>query len=136
MYHPVFHTYTNREREKVLHFLAFNLLLARDGMYPIPPTDDKRESVSDTEHSLILKLQSELSIQTNVKRFYNLDDGQVEPTPSVVGIEMGDVDRNISNDISSNPSRSSSTISSTAAKHLLNERVLNPLSPLSLSVSN
>jgi hypothetical protein len=151
IYQPVFHTYTNREREKVLHFLAFNLLLARDGMYPtpshtLPPLTpaDKKEKPSGTENSVILKLQSELSIQTNVKRFYNLDDEQEsQSTSSVVELEMGNVERNSSVEIivSSNLSRSSSTISSSASiaasKHLSNERVLNPLSTSSsLSVSN
>jgi hypothetical protein len=137
--HPVFHTYTNREREKVLHFLAFNLLLARDGRYPTgdPPEEDQ-ETCFETEKSLIKQLQSELSIQTNVKRFYNLNDDDQESTPSAtaaVEVEMGHVQGNsIEIGSPSSLSRSSSTSSVSASKHLSNERVLNPLSsPSSVS---
>jgi hypothetical protein len=143
-FHPITETYTNKEREKVLHFLAFNLLLARDGLYQhdttFPPAPRQGEEVNETSvteerdnRSVIKRLQTELSMQTNVKRFYS-QEGRELNTPTAEEdscggercLEMGELERKPSRE----PSRSSSSAnSSPRSKHLSlsNERVLNPL---------
>lgn len=67
-----FETYSNKEIEKVLHFFAFNLLLARDGRYSLEkddvPIDQRKEMKVE---SIINQLQRELSTKQNIGRFYS-----------------------------------------------------------------
>jgi hypothetical protein len=82
-------TYTNKEREGVLHLLAFSLLLSRDGFYDDqtaardPIERDDKEGRGEGTRSLIRDLQHELSSQDNIQRFYPI--GQEKPVPAREG---------------------------------------------------
>lgn len=72
-------TYTNKEKEKVLHFFAFNLLLSRDGLYPQFPVVGEEEYSRNESPSVIQKIQNELSLQNNIPRFYSINqEGEVD----------------------------------------------------------
>jgi hypothetical protein len=151
-FRPITETYTNKEREKVLHFLAFNLLLARDGLYQTTTgggqqslhqhhtSQDIRVEV-EREESLIKRLQTELSIQTNVKRFYSLNYNSDEQSPTADdscgdgGLEMGEIERKSQSQREQSQSSSSTTSSFRLSRHLSSERVLNPLATAALSVT-
>ena len=61
-------TYSKEEQQEVLNFLAFNLLLARDGKY---------ELETDEFKSIVHQLKAELGKQATIRRFYD-DDAQAE----------------------------------------------------------
>jgi hypothetical protein len=116
------HTYTNKEREKVLQFFAFNLLLARDGRY----------STDEQEKSLIKQIQSELSNRVDVKRFYKLDkfENMIELQTQSPRQDSSRSQRE-TEDLSSQDKapRSFSSSSPLRSIHHSNDIILNPLSP-------
>jgi hypothetical protein len=86
-------TYTNKEKEGVLHFLAFNLLLSRDGLYDqtvlVSHSQGKERKISkedggeeESGKSLVRGLQHELSLQNNIRRFYPVgQEAEMKPEP-------------------------------------------------------
>ena len=146
-----YRTYTNKEREKVLHFLAFNLLLSRDGLYQ---TDEFNNNNLTNQESIIKKLQLELSSQIEVKRFINfqpsvdIDSNKDNFDDLQNNVELQQHPR-IQKSLSTDPTRSNSSsqrISSTASKsskheldplklHPSKEIVINPLSSPSSLIS-
>lgn len=151
-----YHTYTNKEREKVLHFLAFNLLLSRDGYYQnqnemnvdFQEQENKEEEHQQqlTEESIVKKLQVELSNQTEVKRFLGLESIENNNSKEfengdcneVIGLELGktpnfdenkqNLNQSISTSSNSPSQRSSSTSSTRSSSFSKNLR--NQINPL------
>lgn len=78
-----FSTYGQVERDKVLQYLAFNLLLARDRKYPSDvnsPLKNRNHFDAEQGHksghsssSLVIKLAKELETHPNIKRFFPVD---------------------------------------------------------------
>ena len=82
-------TYGTIERDKVLQYFAFNLLLARDGKYHCDSTF--------ADSNLIAELAKELASERNLKRFFNPASDKMSPRgnlgnpihiASVDGIEL------------------------------------------------
>jgi hypothetical protein len=70
-------TYSAKEREKVLHFFAFNLLLSRDGFFTQQESSENEGGTQQDprrDTNLIQRIQHELSLQTDIKRFYSSAD--------------------------------------------------------------
>ena len=89
-------TYSNKEMEKVLNFLAFNLLLSRDKMYSStsPSSDNDHDvasatsptstevSINQKTNSIIESLQIELSQRGQIQRFYQSKPRITLPPPN------------------------------------------------------
>jgi hypothetical protein len=86
-------TYSNDEQQEVLNFLAFNLLLARDGKY---------ELETDEYKSIVHQLRAELGKRAAIRRFYaddnkEADSSEVSRSESKPS-EGGDVELSAVND--------------------------------------
>ena len=66
-------TYSSKEKDDILQYLAFNMLLARDNRYRYRPKDSHKNGF---DHSLVIALKDELSINVGIRRFY-------DPEPSI-----------------------------------------------------
>jgi hypothetical protein len=90
-------TYGSIERDKVLQYLAFNLLLARDGKYRGPKRHDASlESGTYSEDSPLANLAKELEAHPTVRRFFPLDGDATstyaQSNPLQAGDNAGDVE--------------------------------------------
>jgi len=90
----IYLTYGSVERNEVLQYLAFNLLLARDGKYSSVVYDPNQKGGSlGAEQSLIKELADEMKVHPALKRFFVVNESpdtleQQNPINSSDGVEM------------------------------------------------
>lgn len=104
LYSRIFHvtmakTYTAQERDDILQFLAFNLLLARDGHYKFNPGPDGHSIKGQgnfelSSNSIVTALKDELAVKAYISRFISVAPDN--PTSnhekkSEMGVELAEI---------------------------------------------
>ena len=85
-----FTTYGMVERDKVLQYLAFNLLLARDNKYD--GDTNALAEFSSSNSSLVKDLAEELKIHPNLKRFFPANGAEVVDSDHVNPLQQHNTD--------------------------------------------
>lgn len=101
----VAHTYTSEEKNDILQYFAFNMLLARDGYYRYQSNGKPSSTGSEVDAasprlplSLVIALKDELSVNAGISRFYHDNESaetraktalSVEPSSEVELAELG-----------------------------------------------